>query len=417
MDKYINLDKFNRKYPKKDIESELKKRKYAYGTLNTNLFIKSKSKTEQKPTFELFSVNNYEIIKLKSKIYKNSKNILKLSSKLPDIIKNKFIFKLLANEILSNNKIEGVRSTKKEIIDAIDSNNNSSNSKKRFVSLVNQYMLILDETYTTFNTPKDIRNLYDLLLEDEIHEKDKPDGMYFRNGSVRIGNDIETIHEPKTTESDILEQIYTLIEFKNKYIEDDPLVVSAIMHYYFEYIHPFYDGNGRLGRFIYCSQIAQYLDKYSSICLSHAIQESKEKYYKEFDNVPNIRNYGEITLFVQMMLSYLNSGQESIIEYLEEALSYDNFISECIRKANFSDIQTDIIYILLMSYKFDINYDEGISKNEYITAYYERNSTSKQKIKQELLDLENKNILVRIKKRPIRYILSDEYLNSLINKD
>lgn len=76
-----------------------------------------------------------------------------------------------------------------------------------------------------------------------------------------------TIHTGDSSEEMILDHINNLIEFMNK--NDLPsLIKGAIVHYYFEYIHPFYDGNGRFGRYLFSMYLARKIDIYTGLSLS-----------------------------------------------------------------------------------------------------------------------------------------------------
>lgn len=409
MDKYNNLDIYNRKYPQKDIENEYLKRKEAYGTLNTKLKIRTVNKREYAQTFELFCVNIPQIISLKNQIYQHSKEINQLVQTLPQIVSDKFINKLMINEIQSTNEVEGVKSTRKEINEALLTLEHEEQNV-RFLSTVKQYVLIKHEDFIQIDTPNDIRNLYDKLVLDEIDPSDLPDGDLFRDGAVRIGDEVHTVHTPKSTEKDILNDLYQFIDFQNKFIDYDPLVVVSIMHYYFEYIHPFYDGNGRLGRYIFCSQISQYIDKYTALSFSYMVNQNKKDYYREFANVTKARNYGEMTLFVEMMLSYLEQGQQSVLEYLKESINYVNYVEKLLREGPFTEIQRQLLFLLFIIYKFDDD-SEGIEKNDLIDFYLSNHKVSANQIKREIDALEEQGYIIKRKKRPIKYVLSDQILN------
>ena len=59
-----------------------------------------------------------------------------------------------------------------------------------------------------------------------------------------------------------------------------PVTKAGIAHLYFESIHPFEDGNGRIGRALSEKVLSQYLERPTLIALSHIIENNKKLYYK-----------------------------------------------------------------------------------------------------------------------------------------
>ena len=60
-----------------------------------------------------------------------------------------------------------------------------------------------------------MRKLYDHLLVGEIATTDLPDGVLFRNSFVRIGNDLKTVHVPKSNEKQFEPDLLNWIKFVN----------------------------------------------------------------------------------------------------------------------------------------------------------------------------------------------------------
>lgn len=100
-------------------------------------------------------------------------------------------------------------------------------------------------------------------------------------GTVIINDlTLELVHTPPQHESEIRDYLHNLENYINDNNDYDPLIQMAIIHYQFESIHPFYDGNGRTGRIL---NIIYLLLKgkmtYPYLYLSKYILKNKETYY------------------------------------------------------------------------------------------------------------------------------------------
>ena len=62
----------------------------------------------------------------------------------------------------------------------------------------------------------------------------------------------EVIYTPPQDEKEIRDLLKNLEDYINENDDVDPLIKMALIHYQFESIHPFYDGNGRTGRILKC---------------------------------------------------------------------------------------------------------------------------------------------------------------------
>lgn len=105
-------------------------------------------------------------------------------------------------------------------------------------------------------------------------------------------------------------------------------VRAAIAHLYFETIHPFEDGNGRIGRAIAEKALAQTLGHPVLLSLSSSIEASRKEYYKALQDA---QRHNDITAWVQYFVSRVLAAQieaGQVIEFtLQKAKFFDRFRS------------------------------------------------------------------------------------------
>jgi Fic family protein len=111
----------------------------------------------------------------------------------------------------------------------------------------------------------------------------------------------ETIYTPPQDYEEIIRLMTNLEKFinDNQICDYDPLVKMAIIHYQFESIHPFYDGNGRTGRIINILYlIIQGLQNLPILYLSNYIINNKSDYYRLLQEVREENNWEDWLLFM-----------------------------------------------------------------------------------------------------------------------
>lgn len=337
-----------------------------------------------------FIFNTNEITKLLVKIYKTINKINLLRTHLPNIAINSYIIKSLKDEIALTNEIEGVRSTRKEIEDAIDSIKNDKSA--RFKGLVDKYFKLISNEIIPLNNCKDIRTIYDALVLPEIEKENLPDGILFRKEPVQVVSATQKEkHRGIMPESKIIESLDLCLDFlKNDDI--DSLIKISAFHYLFGYIHPFYDGNGSTSRFISSYLIKNELDVLLALKLSYTVKNNINKYYKAFDVCNDRKNKGDITFFVVTFLELLSQASDDLytkIADLNDQLNYyNNIINTLVNEKVLNDKQAKCIFILCQNRLFDDTY---MNMNT-LTELLEKSDTTTRKI---LKSLESKNLLVK----------------------
>jgi Fic family protein len=109
----------------------------------------------------------------------------------------------------------------------------------------------------------------------------------------------ETIYTPPSGENIIREKLSNWEKFINNTVDLDPLIILSLMHYQFEAIHPFSDGNGRTGRILNILYLLQEeLLDIPVLFLSRYINTTKSKYYTKLLNVTLKEEWEEWILYM-----------------------------------------------------------------------------------------------------------------------
>jgi Fic family protein len=140
----------------------------------------------------------------------------------------------------------------------------------------------------------------------------------------------ETIYTPPQD----FEEINRLMTNLEKFINDpsicdlDPLVKMAVIHYQFESIHPFYDGNGRTGRIINILYlITQNLQNLPVLYLSRYIIQNKSDYYRLLQEIRMKENWEEWLIFIIRGIEITSKETISLIIKIRELmLEYKNLL-------------------------------------------------------------------------------------------
>lgn len=393
-------------------ENEYQQRVSGYGTIKTSMFpYLMKKEAFSSSEYPLFTIPLLDIQFLSQRIIEQSITITRLANNLPEVAHQQFYNEQLFNAIISTNEIEGIGTTRKDVAIAIEALNKNKKGALKHKSTVRMYLDILSDKYLHITELEHIREIYDELTSGEIEEENQLDGELFRKDSVSIVNNktgkIE--HIAPQSETKIKEMLQNWINFINS--SNIPFLIKAsLAHYFFENIHPFYDGNGRTGRYILSKYLSRKLDKFSGLIISKKINEDKTKYYKAFSETGDILNRADGTIFVHAILTFIIKGQAEIIETLSRKQEMLVYYHEKIQKESFSDLEKTVIFLLIQSQLFVSDFEASISDNE-ILEFLSHTEYSQRGIKKALKDLEGKGLIIRVSKRPVKHSLIDEYLD------
>lgn len=304
-------------------------------------------------------------------------------------IKTHLLQSFLIEEIKSTNKIEIIFSTKKDIFKTLNHIDEINLDDKKIKFIVNAYkdLLVNESKNRELLTHESLRKTYEKLFNKVLDKETKIDGKYYRKESVFINDGFKNIHQGLNKESNIIKGMDEFLSVYNSSSTD--LFIKVILsHFLFEYIHPYYDANGRMGRFLISKKIFEETSSILSSFISTIILKNKNKYYKIFKDSENIKEKGSLSYFVYSFLKLMNEEINELILKMKELKELVNEI-----------YNNEFSYIKSKSEKEVINY---LIINSLFTHY----------------GVSNKEILneCKVKKRNLIYILNKLKKNNKIKE-
>jgi Fic family protein len=231
-----------------------------------------------------------------------------------------------------------------------------------------------------------------------------PDGKLFRRHAVEvIGEGGKTLHERAQTEGEINGELGSMLALVSS--PNVPELYSALIsHYIFEYIHPFYDGNGRTGRYLLALYLSRPLSTITALSLSREIAENRAPYYKAFQEAEHPMNHGELTPFVLQMLQYVSAAQDRVIDNLvDKSLlleKSETALAAAEKTLGLSKGEHNLLYLLVQHDLFaafpDVRLDD-------VDGYM---SMGRQSVRKYLGLLVERGLASQVGGRPLRFELS-----------
>lgn len=382
----------------KNAEELLEQRLSSPSTFNLNITLGNNA---------LFVAVPRELSALNQRVLERERKITKLMQALPGLAGSEVLRSLVIDEVVMSNNIEDIHSTRVQIEHALSASDTDKPQIKRFREFAKLYIELSYGDYSRPETVEDIRMIYDRIMSDE-HIEYPPDGKLFRKDSVSVTNGLKAVHQGIVPESAITEALSALLRLVNS--QEIPELYSALAsHFIFEYIHPFYDGNGRLGRYLLSLFLERPLSKPTALSLSRVMAENRNVYYHAFQIAEDPLNHGELTFFVISMHELILKAQNELIDRLEKNVSSLDELREAVgtisQSEKFSAKEIEIIYLLAQQALFGINPDASL---EALALAVDRGT---QQTRKYLAALEKRHVVRKMRGRdPITFALEPSFL-------
>lgn len=161
-----------------------------------------------------------------------------------------------------------------------------------------ELLLTLDST-----SEKDLLRAHSLMMTDLVSQN----GKYRRDGvGIFDGKEVVHLAPPADRVPALMADLFEWLETSDVH----PLVKSCVFHYEFEFIHPFQDGNGRMGRMWQTVILKDWKEVFAWIPVESLVKEHQAEYYKALSASDT---KADSTAFIEFMLGLLEATIEEMI--------------------------------------------------------------------------------------------------------
>ncbi|MEZ5049149.1 MAG: Fic family protein [Saprospiraceae bacterium] len=161
------------------------------------------------------------------------------------------------------------------------------------------------------NSTKDLEKAHGVLMKGLIDNAGK---LRTKNVGIVKGSKVKHVAPDGGMVNGLMNDLFSYL----KSDKDILLIKSCVFHYEFEFIHPFIDGNGRMGRLWQTLILMQKYPVFEFLPVESLIKENQEEYYKVLEQSDNI---GQSTLFIEWMLNIILQALENLLKTQNRTLT------------------------------------------------------------------------------------------------
>ncbi|MCF8300619.1 MAG: Fic family protein [Haliscomenobacter sp.] len=232
-------------------------------------------------------------------------------SALPEDISTETIIQIMVSEAIKTSEIEGEIINRIDVMSSIRKNLGLPISKEpKDKNAIGLSQLIIDvrNTYRQPLTEGKILEWHKLLMGNNH----RINAGQWRKGTEPMQVISGSASNPKVhfeapPSKNISKEMKRFIEWYNKSEISSPIIKAAVAHLYFESIHPFEDGNGRIGRAIAEKALSQGFDHSIMFSISKSIEENRSAYYIALQNA---QQKLDLTKWIQWFASIIIFAQD-----------------------------------------------------------------------------------------------------------
>lgn len=231
-----------------------------------------------------------------------------LSAYIPNM--NLFVSMYVRKEALMSSQIEGTQATLEDVLDPLIEQNTNQNVAD-VINYIKATEYALERLHTLPLCNRLIKETHAVLMAG-VRGQEKSPGEFrtSQNWIGAAGSTLKTARYIPPMPEDMIEAMSDLEKYINSDDTLDVLIQAALLHYQFETIHPFLDGNGRIGRLL----ITLFLMEKNALStpalyISYYLKKNRIEYYDRMSEVRNKDNYEQWIKF--FLLAIKDSAEDA----------------------------------------------------------------------------------------------------------
>lgn len=235
-----------------------------------------------------------------------------LANSIPNM--DLFVSMYVRKEALISSQIEGTQCTLDDVLDP-DQDKNMNLDVAEIVNYVKATQFALDRLSSLPLCNRLLREVHAILMQG-VRGQEKNPGE-FRHSQNWIGAEncsLKTARFIPPNPADMEEAMSALEKFINESKDYDALIRAALIHYQFETVHPFLDGNGRIGRLLILLYLmTQRLLTKPVLYVSYFLKKNQVEYY---DRIHEVRRQGNYEQWIRFFLEAVEAAAMDAVDLI-----------------------------------------------------------------------------------------------------
>ncbi len=237
-----------------------------------------------------------------------------VATRIPDV--DLFVSMYVRKEALMSSQIEGTQATLEDVLDPLIEDNTNRNVAD-VVNYIKATEYAIGRLHELPLCNRLLKETHAILMEG-VRGQEKNPGE-FRCSQNWIGGKGSTLRNAKyipPSPDDMTEAMSDLEKYINADDRLDGLIRAALIHYQFETIHPFLDGNGRIGRLLITLFLMEKkILTTPALYISYFLKKNRVEYY---DRMTEVRSKGNYEQWVKFFLQALAESAKDAIAAIDE---------------------------------------------------------------------------------------------------